>query len=225
MIFRELYLFPSLNEFPRELTSRFRYQSRSACSFLERVLKEEKFKTENFRRLCVVCCRNPAKPNWVNASNVLIVEVPFCEEEYNATAKEDLNEYFLGLLASGFSKCSESIPNDKLLEGIEKFRQNGNKNEWDLKSKFLRHLGIKWIIRCKLTLDDFILVLLLFKNGQQLFEEEILRTKPDEVFFAEHLRRIKFSGDSIVLSDYEGKDIYRKDLRGVEIQGQYAYFP
>ena len=76
MILRDIYLYPDLVEFPQELTSTFRYQTRSLCNFLERnVLKRLKFETDGFRRLCIIGTSAPKEGVFVNTAKAACVEV------------------------------------------------------------------------------------------------------------------------------------------------------
>lgn len=61
MILKNIYLFPELDDYGREVTYPFKEQSRSICNFLERKIKDLKYNTEGFRTVCFVGKKHPSK--------------------------------------------------------------------------------------------------------------------------------------------------------------------
>lgn len=220
MILRDIYLYPDLVEYPISTTSIFRYQTRNICNYLERVaLKSLKFKTNDFRRICIIGKSSPNDTAYVNSSNVLGVDVKFNEKEYLSLNTTQLNEYFIELLKDGINKINEhiQIPKKELLEGIESFRLGGYKNRWTQKTKQMKSLGLKCHLNCNLTMDNFHLSLLIFKAKELIFEKEILKTKPDEIMFERLLNDVKLIDDKIVVLGKRDKIVYELDVKNIKI--------
>ena len=105
MILKELYLYPDLVEFPDEIVHPFRDQSRSICNFLERELQTIRFSADGFKRICIVGKSSPSTESFINSSKVLIVEVPFDENDYKKLERAQLNTFFAQMLVAGIEKC------------------------------------------------------------------------------------------------------------------------
>ena len=53
MFLRHVYLYLHLDEYPASLATPFGFRTRYVCNFLERRLREMKFRAEGFSKICV----------------------------------------------------------------------------------------------------------------------------------------------------------------------------
>lgn len=210
MILKELYLYPDLVEYEKDIVYPFKYQSRSICNYLERHLKKIKFNTDGFKRVCFVGKSKPSPEGFVNSSNVLVVEIPFDEEQYKMLERNQLNTFFTKLLSGGIERCKKhyDIPGDELLEWLQNFNEIGCVNKWVFKTKAIKELGVKCILNCNLTIDAFYLNLDVVKGQEIIFSDEILSTVPNEIVFVPMFKDVSLVGDCIVVSDKYGDPIY-----------------
>lgn len=204
MKLRQIYLYPDLVHYPKEITGKFRDQSRSLCNYLERQIRPLSFEAEGFMKLCVIGMPNPAAGSSVNSSGALLIEVAFDPGEYLSVPRDSLNEYFIGMLTAGFGKARELIPETKLLESIESFRAKGYLNEWTAKKKTFKSLGLKASLRCALTIDAFALSLVIERGSEIVFDKQILSTEPDEIVFESKFKDIvERDGELTVIDKFD----------------------
>lgn len=210
MILKELYLYPDLVEYEKGTVYPFRDQSRSICNYLERQLKKIKFNADGFKRICFVGKSKPSPEGFVNSSNILVVEIPFDEEQYKALERNQLNTFFSKLLSVGIERCKKhyDIPGDELLEWLASFNENGCVNKWVFKTKTIKELGVKCILKCNLTIEAFYLNLDVVKGKEVIFSHEILLTDPDEIVFVPKFKDVNLVGNCIVVSDKYNDPIY-----------------
>ena len=102
-----IFLYPDLGEFKGQAALSFRNQTRFVCHYVQQFLAARKVATDGFNRLCIVGRGVPSESSVRNTSNALVVEIPFDITEYEKMAEDDLPEYFIGLLAAGFTKGSK----------------------------------------------------------------------------------------------------------------------
>ncbi len=216
MIFKEIYLFPDLVEYPDDITIPFRDQTRSICVYLERVIKPLKFKAD-FKRICFVGKKNPEEKIFINSCNILSIDIPFNEHEYNRLNKKELNHYFTELLRLGINKCAKQvdIPKAELLNGLVEFENGNYVNKWQFKRRSFRELGVKCLLECELTLQNFHLTLVIEKKGKILWQKEILTTVPDEICYYHSFKDIVFENKKIIVVDRSDRPIYEISVEDI----------
>ena len=214
MILKELYLYPDLVDFSSDIVRPFRDRSRSICNFLEREIGKIKFQTEGFKRICFIGKASPKEECFINSSKVLIVEVTFNENEYSKLDKANANSMFSKMLLEGIDKCKAQcdIPYSELQQSIAAFEKNGYVNHWIHKSKNLKDLGLIAELQCDLTMDNFILNLVLKNNEIDVFNKEILRTEPDELVFTPLFKDILYSDHTITVVDKWGDTVFNLNV-------------
>ncbi|WP_064792209.1 hypothetical protein [Shewanella woodyi] len=210
MILKELYLYPDLVDFKDNIVHPFRDQSRSICNYLERVLKQIKYDSKAFKRICFIGKSQPSSECFVNSSKVLITEIYFDENKYKSLEKNQLNTFFSQMITSGIEKCQEQyeIPKDELLKGLAEFYESGYVNRWTFKTKLIKGTGVKFALECELAIDHFCLNLVTYKSGEMVSIREILKTEPDEIVFTPMFKDIFLEGDSLVITDKFGDKIF-----------------
>lgn len=218
MILKELYLYPDLAKYPKDLTNCMRDKTRCLCNYLERnVLKRLRFKTENFKRICVIGSQEPNEKVIVNTSNVACVEVRFDENEYLSMSGVQLEEYFISLLLEGLANLDKNhpIPIAELSKGVESFRNDGYKNQWVHKSKAIKGTGLKANLNCVLTTEKFILTLSICKDNNVVYENEVLNTPPDEIVFVPMFKDLVINESELQITDKFGGIVYELSISEV----------
>ncbi|WP_330983697.1 MULTISPECIES: hypothetical protein [Enterobacterales] len=214
MILKEIYLYPEILDYREEITFLFKKQSRSLCNYIERYLKAVKYQTDDFKRICFVCQKEPLSNTYINTCNVLCVSIPMSQDEYTNKKKEFLNEYFISLLMLGMDKCNEThpLPSDIIIAAINEFRREGYINEWVFKKKKLKELGLEFILKCSLTMDEFSLDLHVAKEKNIIYRDNIIKDIPNEFVFNYHLKDLLITNDNIKVIDKLNKEIYSKNI-------------
>jgi hypothetical protein len=141
----------------------------------------------------------------------LKIEIPFDRTIYERTEKKDLPQFFSTLYMLGFNNAKDMpmFPYVLLKDALQEFRDNGYRNEWQARSKNLREIGVTAVLKCSMTIDFFSLILEIRKKGQILFQEEILRTLPDEIFFSGEFENIIYDNRQIsVVNKFKGRIFY-----------------
>jgi hypothetical protein len=203
---KNIYLYPDLVEFQSDAVRPFRDQTRYICNFLQRHLKSSDLEVNGFNKICIVCKSAPRDACYVNSSNALIVEIPFCVDEYCSTAEENLPEYFIGLLNIGFEKGSKEfhLPIDDLNTAIQLFRNAAYENEWVYFEKYFKFIGLKCRLLCALRMSYFSLTFEATRGRELVFSQEILRTIPDEIVFMHRFKEVKFANGQLIVIDKFG---------------------
>lgn len=214
MILKNIYLYLNNEMYPKYIVTKFGFQTRYMCNFLERKLKKLKFKSEGFSKICVQGNPGPKEECPIVSENAAVPTVSFDSDKYLSLSKEGLHKYFFEMLNEGMGKCSRyhNFPLNELIASLEEFRTGGYVNHWVHKSKNLRGLDLKSVLHCELNMDEFSLFLKLEKKGQVIFEEKILETKPDELIFAHKFKEVKFDSESIVVLDRFGGTVFSKKI-------------
>ena len=221
MILKKVFIYPSLeDDYDDRLRDSFRYESRSFCYYLERRLKDLKFQSEFFSKMCIIGRKEPGSICDVNSSNAVAVEVPFEMEDY-IPLKGDLagaNRLFLQLFQYGVGKINKQhkIPADSLLMWARDFEDGQFGNCWVHKSKRIRGSSAICKMVCNLTTESFCMSLLMEENGNVLSEIEVLTTKPDEIFFDHYLGDLRMQKNCILLLDRSKNPFYELDTGSFE---------
>ncbi len=222
MILRDIYIYPDLAEFPTEITSELRFQTRCLCNFLERnVLKGLKFPAKGFKRICVIGSMAPKEGCFVNSCHVLSVEVLIDIDQFRRATEGQLQELFIGLLLGGLCKCSAAhpLPVEALQAGIRVFRREGYRNEWVHKRRSFKSHGLEAVLDCQLTIKRFGLRLTVRKGTRVLYQEWILETPPDEVIFGHRFKDVDVAEETMVVTSKGRKPLLVLPLRELEPAG------
>jgi hypothetical protein len=169
---------------------------------------------DGFSRICVICKSVASEGTFKNTAKSLSVEVPFDMAEYEKTTRDDLPEYFIGLLEAGLRKCSrdQHLPFGIVEEAIASFRAGGYQNQWTHSTRLFRSAGIKCRLQCELDLSWFYLVLEVERDGQCIFSQEILRTLPAAVVYAHRFKDVELDDQVLVVKDKFGKPLFELDV-------------
>ncbi|AZI92186.1 hypothetical protein AB1P82_000350 [Salmonella enterica subsp. enterica serovar Senftenberg] len=213
MILKEIYLYPETLDYDDSFTFPFKLQTRSLCNYIERYIKNLKYKTPDFKRVCFICRDGIIDESYVNSCNVLCVNILINKNEYLNLNKFQLNEYFISLLLAGLDKChgKYSLPNEKIVEAINSFRDLNYVNEWVFKKKKINKTKLECLLKCHLTMDEFSFDLQVKDRGAVVFEDNIIKDKPNEFVFNYYLKDLVID-DEIKVYGKNNKILYSKNI-------------
>lgn len=202
MILKNIYLFPELSDYGREITYPFKEQTRSLCNFIERRLKEIKYLTEGYKTVCFVGKKKPSEDFFINSSGSLCIDVYIDTDKYKSYQIKDLNVYFIEVLKDGLNKkgVSDYLPIDEILSAINDFESQGYVNEWLYKRKVFKKVDLECSLLCNHSITDFELRLVVLHKGNVFFNDVILRTPPDELAYHYKFKDILFDDNTIVVT-------------------------
>jgi hypothetical protein len=197
-------------ENPRMYASDFSFQNRFIGNYLSRHLVEGRFTSEDFNRIVIVGCQRELKPARVE-EKALMIDVYFHKAAYDGLKKEDKPYFFYKMYLDGIGKAAGEypFPHEFLTGALEELRAKDFRNEWVARAKLLREISVKAIVFCQMTMDIFSAVLVLQRKEETIYEEEILKTQPDELFFYDKFRDIVYENYEIsVLNQLKGRVFY-----------------
>ncbi|AYH20923.1 hypothetical protein C5E22_22180 [Pectobacterium parmentieri] len=200
MILKNIYIFPELEDYGKEIVYPFKEQSRSICNFLERKIKDLKYNSKGFRSVCFVGKRHPSKDFFVNSSNVLNVDIYIDESRYKSTTIYCLNSYFIEIIKSGLDKCGDILPIAEITSALNEFENSGYVNEWVHKKRFFKNQNITCSLVCNHSIKDFRLSLKIMRADDVIFNEVILITPPDELAYHYKFKDIIIDNDEVIVT-------------------------
>ncbi|GAA3764672.1 hypothetical protein [Flavobacterium ginsengiterrae] len=219
MILNNIFLYPDLVEFNdrNEDLSIVRNQTRHICNYLARNLQKLKFPVSGFNKICVIGMTNP-KGTYLNSSSALSVGVIFDMNECRKIERKDLGDYYSNLLKTGLNNCAKNykLPIEEMFLWLEELKKNNYKNEWIFKERTFKKYNIKCKLQCAIDLDRFTLSLVVFQKDEEVFNEIILETIPDEIVYHHRFKDIEMIGFVItVTTRFEDKPLFQLHLRSL----------
>lgn len=162
--------------------------------YLTRLVRKERIESGTFNTI-VVSPVESRKPSliWQGAEN-LNIEVPMNWADYEAAkGREEVNALFLSLFKEAFKRLGKErdFPVARLIDILHGFREGGYRNEWTFKRRLFREYGLKVALDCRLELDRFVLRVTITKAGVIVFEDDILTTAPDPLFWYHRFKDIR----------------------------------
>lgn len=217
MILRNIYMQPEPLDYPDSVKRSFRDRNRCFTNYIQRHIRSLRYETKGFNCVTVIGRTeiNNGQDLYINCDNILCVEIPFDEKKYVTLEEEtELNEFFIEMLETGITKAAKEydIPVQAMQEGIKDFRAGGYVNEWKFKARMFRDIGIKCILNCKLTMQAFHLYLQIMKGKEEIFNEEIYTSLPDEICFHNELKDVILVDDKIVVIGKLNNAVYEVKL-------------
>ena len=208
---------PDIDRTPDHDRYRFELNTRFLSNHLSRAIRKRRFTTDGtFNQIHVALIEeNPELPKVVGFS-ALRVHVLYDPADYEAIRGSKDCSYYLRLFEQGFraAAASKLVPLEILLEELERFRQNGCKNEWRHKRKLFRDQDVSVTLDCYFTTNEFRLVARIerISTKEVLCEGVVVETVPDEIFFYRLFKDIFIRGDRIIVTDHFDSERYLIDL-------------
>lgn len=119
----------------------------------------------------------------------------------NLTDPDKINELFCQLIEQGLGDIPENynIPLDFLRGTVAEFRNGGYANEWTFVTRQFRAQKAKAQLHCALDTEHFRLTLIVWQNGEEVFNDVILKTNTDPVYYYHEFKGIKYVNGQIVV--------------------------
>jgi hypothetical protein len=170
---------------------RFSFETRCLCNFVQREARKWLIPTEGFDNIVVQPVdAADVQPPEVGLVKTMSVPIAMDLPRYQSAVGDARQQFFIELLSEGLTRANalHALPLDRLFARIEEFRVGGYRNEWLHKSKRIRMpegMGrqLQASLHCALTMEQFELTLKVTRKDQVLFEECLLKTSPDEIWF------------------------------------------
>ena len=223
MNLRYIYFSAQRKAYEKDFHEVFDYNVSFIRNWLSRRIRQFKIPTDgSYKMLSVVLHPTDSSTKLLVCDQVLKTHVCFPNSEldnyYSIKDKTVLFEKYLYLLETGYRQASEIkyVPIKELLCIHQEFRGLGYRNEWNLKKMQLREYGIKISFDCTLTMDAFSLYLTVFDmKGNQLARECILKTFPDEIFYAKDIRKLTREDDKLIIHDFLDHPVLEVEVAGL----------
>lgn len=134
----------------------------------------------------------------------LTITLPFDFKLYDNSDETARCRYYFDLLKTALQIASDkkNISFEKLMEYLTSLADNNFIYSWNFKDVIVPEYNLKIRFICQLSTNDFIMriVVLDKKNMIPICEGNVLRTKPDEVFFSYISKKIKIKDGKIIIS-------------------------
>lgn len=208
---------PAHQMYDANFISDFSYETRSFCNYLARAIRKCRFETDGFRQIAIKASLEPRDELFLDNSHNVRTYVQFDFDHYQSIPKtrRDLNEYFITLITNGLDRVAKdhAIPYTEYMQNIDAFREAGYVNEWVLKARSFRDLKLKCEVLVSFDINRVTLTLVVTRSKQEIFREEILRTKPDEIHFMKEIKDIVLLDGVLALVDpIWGKPVWSKPI-------------
>ena len=199
MMLNSIFLHLDGRYFPGDMRLRLKDQSRHITYCIQRALKDIKFHTEGFNRIVIEPLINPTHTVFVNSSSVASLSVGFDPERFNQCSDAELRFYHAELIKEGLRafNAKVAIPIDHMFEAIDQLMENDFVDEWVFKEKFFKKMKISATLTCSMSYREFNLNLMVRKNGEVFFNENVLTTPPDEICFHYEFKDLTANGGFI----------------------------
>lgn len=198
MILNSIFLYLDRRHFSDDMCLKLKDQSRHITYCIQRLFAAEKYSIENFNRIVIEPSLDPTCKIFINSESVANISIPFDLEKFQKSSDEDLRYYYVSLIKNGLIEFNKQIkiPIERIFEVIDELERNNFIDSWVYKEKSIKKSKIHAKLICAMDFKEFFLNLIVEKNGVVLYNENILRTPPDEISF-----HYKFK-DLIVNDDY-----------------------
>ncbi len=197
----------------------FLLQTKHICNYIERIcLKKLQCKTEKANGIVITFFYGYSDeqmsdcdiPYLVN--NNIAINMLFDKKRYDKLKTDDeLREFIYEYMVDAFKKIEIEfdIPSVEMLNSYDELKEKNFVNEWLWKRKTDRTRKLLAEIHCAITIDRCILILKVFQNKTEIYNNIILETTPDEYSYVHKVKKISIeeqfikvlgTGDKITFS-------------------------
>lgn len=134
----------------------------------------------------------------------LTINLHFDFKFYDNADEKTRCTYSIELMTRALQIASENkyIPLKTLIGNLKDLADNGYVDCWKFKDMTIPEYNLKIKLICQLSTNDFILKIMAFnkKNTVLVCEGNVLRTKPDDIYFSYISKKVKIKNGEIVIS-------------------------
>lgn len=204
---------------PKDFCNIFDYNTRFISNWMSKNVRKLKILTNgSFNHINVLISKNESQCKKI-IPDILEITTKWSSQrikDYLGLKDERSRiDLYLDLLKDGLIRASEydNFNVGEILVLIDRFKQNGCKNEWQLKSMYIKEWNIRFKITCHFSTYDFKLFMSLYdKSKKQIAQKEVFRIYPDEIYFADVIRKIIVENDKLFINDFLDKHFMSFDL-------------
>lgn len=202
MYLKNVKIFMNHNMCDKIYRSHFHFHVFFIVYYLSQHLKKDKFLTDGtFDTINIEVGLPSASIELENRS--LTINLPFDFKLYDNADETVRCKYYIDLLKIALQIANErkNIPFEKLMEYLTSLADNNFIYSWNFKDVIVPEYNLKIRFICQLSTNDFIMkIMALDKNTMNpICEGNILRTKPDEIFFSYISKKIKIKDGKIII--------------------------
>lgn len=186
--------------------------------YLSQQLKKNRFVTDGtFDTINIEVGLSSSSIELANRS--LNITLPFDFKLYDNSDETARCRYYFDLLKTALQIAfnKKYIPFEKLMEYLASLANNNFIYSWNFKDVIVPEYNLKIKFICQLSTNDFIMriVALDKKSKITICEGNVLRTKPDEIFFSHISKKIKITDGKIVISSKWGTELLSIELKSL----------
>ena len=196
-----------------EIRDFFIYKSYSITQYLERNLKQYKIECNGFNHLSIKVSERPNPIVSIVPEKALNIEIPFVRLDFtNAKSHNNLNKYFTKLIIEGIEKAKMfySVPEQSIHNLLIEFHRNDCQNEWLYQKKINNNKNLIAELYCKLTTDNFFLLLKVLNKKQIVLTKEILKTLPSSFIYKPRFKNLLWKNNELVITNIDDKPIFKQ---------------
>jgi len=186
----------------------FRLKTKHITNYIElNCLKSLKYKTEEFQGIGIDFMHGYDDTKWSNYNNARItpsksvgIFLRFDKERYDTLKTDDeFREFIYEYMVDAFEKIETKyqIPSSEMLASYNELKEKNFVNERLITKKTDRTRKLLTELHCAVTIEKYVLSLKVFRDKQEVYNQVILETVPDEYAYANKVKKLVIEQDEI----------------------------
>lgn len=183
----------------------FKCHCRYICNFLSKEVRKYKVLTDGTYNMIAIEAGILCQPKIIY-DKCMVVSAPFDKDRYEKVRGTNDASYYLELIRIGLEQAFEyrKLPLQVITDLMNAFSVVDEKNEWIHKRVLFREAGVKAILLCKFSTNDFKVIAQFssLKTNELLCEGVVIRSVPDEIAFDFCFRDLLEINNRIWITDF-----------------------
>jgi hypothetical protein len=226
------------------IVSDFNFQTDYITQFIDKHLRTLKYDADDFNMIFIRGRKNPKEHFFIEELHkCLTIEIPFDEKLYNdlypfqneypltnllkpLENQKGFNEFIKHFIIRGLNKAKKQkapIPTDQLIKSMVNLKDIDYKNEWIHKSKTFKEFGLKASLSCELTCNYFLLTLIIEKDNQEIFNQELLKSLPNSTIYKDEFNDLIIEGRTLKILKKDKSILAEVELEKIKKGANYIY--
>lgn len=203
MYLKQIKVFMNQHNYDKTYCSHFDYQVFFIGYFLSHKIKKLKFMTDNtFNSIDIII--GDSTPDIELIEKRLTIHSKFDTHQYNQANEENRCKYCIDLVKNALYQTSriKSIPLKQLIGFCDDLIESKFVYRWRFKKIYVPNLNLTISFSCELNTQDFKLIATAFSanDSQPICNGQVIRTKPDDIFFSLISPNIQIKGNQILIT-------------------------